>query len=235
MRAPLYDYYAVLGVERDVGLGQLRRTYRLLALEFHPDRAGIQSTEVFQRIAEAYRVLSDAAARAAYDERLRAAERSRFGQRRDVPRAGSHDVTEGEAYGPGGKIGWRRGGEPKRDPHRVDDLIDRLCGPLETLLERAVARRCEDGAIELRLEPHEAKVGGTAAIDISIEVACPTCFGGAREGRLWCRRCEYAGVARENVTVCVEISAAVEDGAAFTVDTDPAGRAAPMRVRVRHG
>ena len=116
MRAPVFDYYAVLGVERTAGAGQLRRAYRMLALQFHPDRAGIQSTEVFQRIAEAYGVLSDAVARAAYDQRLRAAETSRFGQRvgrgsegvgQGAARGvGFGDVMEGDAYGPGGKISW---------------------------------------------------------------------------------------------------------------------------------
>ena len=228
MRAPLFDYYAVLGVERAAAASQIRRTYRVLALKFHPDRAGFQSTEVFQRIAEAYRVLSDPVGRAAYDARLRAAETSRVGARGAA--RGPDGVEEGDAYGPGGKISWRRG---RRDPHRVDDLIDRLCGPLDLLVERAVARRCDDGVVELALERDEAMVGGTAAIDTSVEMACPTCYGGARAGELWCVRCEYAGTTRQNVTVCVAIPAGVADGAAFVVDTDPAGRSRPMRVRIR--
>jgi molecular chaperone DnaJ len=229
MRAPVFDYYAVLGVERTVGASQLRRTYRLLALQFHPDRAGIQSTEVFQRIAEAYRVLSDAAARAAYDERLRAAESSRFGRRDGQP---ADDLREGDVYGPGGKITWSRG---RRDPHRADDLIDRLCGSLDVLVERQVARRSADGVLELLLRPDEAGVGGTVAIDTAVDIVCPTCYGGARAGELWCVRCDYAGTTRENVTVCVPIPEAVADGAAFNVHTDPHGRAPPLRVRIRVG
>jgi molecular chaperone DnaJ len=241
MHAPVFDYYAVLGVERTAGVGQLRRAYRMLALQFHPDRAGIQSTEVFQRIAEAYSVLSDAAARASYDQRLRAAETSRFGQRvsrgsagvgQGTSRAGGFgDVMEGDAYGPGGKISWRRGG--KRDPHRVDDLIDRFCGDLEALLARGAIRRATDGVLELLLRQAEALEGGTAAIDTAVEAACPTCFGNAHPGRLWCRRCDYAGTTRENVTLCIPIPPAVADGATFNVATDPQGRAAPMRVRIR--
>jgi molecular chaperone DnaJ len=227
VRAPVFDYYAVLGVQRTVGASQLRRTYRLLALQFHPDRAGIQSTEVFQRITEAYRVLSDAAAREAYDERLRAAETLRFGRRGGQP---ADDVREGDAYGPGGKITWRRG---RRESHRVDDLIDRLCGPLDGLIERKVARHAADGMLELLLEAHEAAAGGTAAIDTAVDVVCPTCYGGARAGELWCARCDYAGTTREIVTVCIPIPPEVGDGAAFMVATDPAGRAQPLRVRIR--
>ncbi|HVZ70992.1 MAG TPA: DnaJ domain-containing protein [Polyangia bacterium] len=61
------DLYAVLGVERTAAAGEIRRAYRRLALRLHPDRAGVASTERFLRVAEAYRVLSDAAARASYD------------------------------------------------------------------------------------------------------------------------------------------------------------------------
>ena len=233
MKAPLFDYYVVLGVERQAGVAELRRAYRLLALRFHPDRAGVQSTEVFQRIAEAYRVLSDAAARATYDQRLRAAESTRFGRPAPAARgAPAGHATEGDAYGPGGKISWRRGGS---DAMRVDDLIDRLCGPLEALVARAAARRLEDGAVELRLLADEAKQGGTAAIDTSVEIICPTCFGGAHPGRLWCRRCEHAGRVRETLTVCIPIPPAVADGAAFSVATHADGRAPPLRVRIRVG
>ena len=238
MRAPLFDYYVVLGVERRAGVAELRRAYRLLALRFHPDRAGIQSTEVFQRIAEAYSVLSDAAARAAYDERLRAAESTRFGRPAAAAR-GAGNATEGDVYGPGGKITWRRGGRgdaSRVDDLRVDDLIDRLCGPLEALVARAAARRLEDGALELLLLAREAMQGGTAAIDTSVEVTCPTCLGGAHPGRLWCVRCEHAGRVRENLTICIPIPPAVADGAAFVVrDRTARAAAPPLRVRIRVG
>ena len=242
MRAPVFDYYAILGVERNAGAALLRRAYRTLALRFHPDRAGLASTEVFQRISEAYRVLSDPAARAAYDVRLRDAEASSAGRgggraaggRAGAARAGARGTqngeVEGDFYGPGGKISWRRG---RAERPRADDLIDRLCGPLDALVARAAARKCADGVLEILLEPSEAELGGTAAIDTPVEVVCPTCLGHARAGRLWCRRCVYAGTVREQVTVCVPIPPAVTDGTVFNVATDPAGRASPMRVRIR--
>jgi molecular chaperone DnaJ len=233
VKAPLFDYYVVLGVERQAGVAELRRAYRLLALRFHPDRAGVQSTEVFQRIAEAYRVLSDATARAAYDQRLHAAESTRFGRRSTGAAArGPGNATEGDVYGPGGKITWRHGA---REASRVDDLIDRLCGPLEALVARAAARRLEDGALELRLLADEARQGGTAAIDTSVEILCPTCLGGAHPGRLWCARCEHAGRVLENLTICIPIPPAVADGVAFSVATDGEGRGPPLRVRIRVG
>jgi molecular chaperone DnaJ len=65
------DHYAALGVEPASSAAEIRRAYRRLALRVHPDRAGPQATERFQRIALAYRVLSDPAGRALYDQRHR--------------------------------------------------------------------------------------------------------------------------------------------------------------------
>jgi DnaJ-class molecular chaperone len=141
-------------------------------------------------------------------------------------------MEEGNAYGPGGKISWRRG---RPDASRIDDLIDRLCGPLDALVARAAARRCDDGTVELRLQTDEAAQGGTAAIDTSVEIECPTCLGGAHPGRLWCVRCEHAGRVHQNLTICIPIPPAIGDGVAFSVATDADGRSPPLRVRIRVG
>jgi molecular chaperone DnaJ len=61
------DHYAVLGLAAAVSVAEIRRAYRQLALRYHPDRAGPAGTEHFQRIAEAYRVLSDPIERSRYD------------------------------------------------------------------------------------------------------------------------------------------------------------------------
>ena len=63
------DYYALLGVAQAAGVAELRRAWRRLALQWHPDRAGESATAVFQKIQAAYAVLSDPLSRAAYDRR----------------------------------------------------------------------------------------------------------------------------------------------------------------------
>jgi len=59
------DYYSILGVSRGASEAEIKRAYRRLASQHHPDKGG--STEQFQVIEEAYRVLSDPAARKEYD------------------------------------------------------------------------------------------------------------------------------------------------------------------------
>src|SRR5215831_11844935 len=63
------DYYEVLGVSRTAGEEELKKAYRRLAIQFHPDRnpGDKQAEEKFKEINEAYQVLSDQEKRAQYD------------------------------------------------------------------------------------------------------------------------------------------------------------------------
>jgi molecular chaperone DnaJ len=63
------DYYDVLGVGRDAGEADIKRAYRKLAMEYHPDRNNGEkhAEERFKEVTEAYEVLRDPAKRAQYD------------------------------------------------------------------------------------------------------------------------------------------------------------------------
>jgi molecular chaperone DnaJ len=209
MWVALEDHYALLGVPRHATRAELRRAYRLLALKLHPDRAGYGSTMMFQRLAEAYRVLSDPVSRAAYDRRLEEGE---------APPAG--------AAPPGTR---RRATRPL---HR-DHLMARLSGPLDVVVSRSAARRLHDGVIELLLDPAEARAGGTAALEVPVEITCPTCAGVASVHAVWCRRCEYAGWVVDVVAIAIEIPPAVSDRTVYVFAIDPAGTRPPLRVRLR--
>ena len=76
------DYYGVLGVGRDASTPEIRRAYRRLARQHHPDQNPASGRpERFRTLAEAYAVLNDPARRARYDHTIRPA------ARRDVARA----------------------------------------------------------------------------------------------------------------------------------------------------
>jgi DnaJ-class molecular chaperone len=197
-------HYAVLGIANAAGVAEIRRAFRKLALRHHPDRAGVDSTELFQRIALAYEVLSDPVARSAYDAGFTGGDGA--GKRQP-----SSTVVEG-----------------------VDDLIARLAGSLEALIARGAARRADDGIIELLLTSDEVARGGTAALGVWVQVPCPTCGGCAQVGSIWCVRCEFAGTVPDEVTACIALPAEVADGATFSVRFDElAEEAPPLRVRVR--
>ena len=64
------DYYKILGVERSANADEVRKAYRKLAMQYHPDRnpGDKQAEEKFKEINEAYQVLSDTQKRARYDQ-----------------------------------------------------------------------------------------------------------------------------------------------------------------------
>jgi molecular chaperone DnaJ len=200
------DHYAVLGVGRSADLQELRRAYRALALRHHPDVAGNAATELFQRIVEAYRVLSDGPERQRYDQLLRAAER--------------------------GLATAARRARSRADADAPSEIIVRLSGALEQLVARGIARRV-DGTVELFLTADEAARGGVVALDAVVPVACPTCSGLAARGHVWCRRCEFEGTVLDEVTVWIPIPPLARDGVSFAVAADPLGVAPPLRVRLR--
>jgi DnaJ domain len=78
------DYYGMLGVAWDASTSEIRRAYRRLARQHHPDRnPASDGPERFRMVAEAYAVLNDPARRARYNHTIRPP------ARRDVPRAKS--------------------------------------------------------------------------------------------------------------------------------------------------
>lgn len=66
------DHYSTLGLRRNASASEVRRAYRRLVLRYHPDRspAEANAAEMFQRITEAYQILSNAERRRAYDDLL---------------------------------------------------------------------------------------------------------------------------------------------------------------------
>jgi len=69
MRTNKRDYYDILGVKRNASDEEIKRSFRKLALQYHPDRnQESDATEKFKEINEAYQILSDREKRAAYDQ-----------------------------------------------------------------------------------------------------------------------------------------------------------------------
>ena len=216
------DYYEVLGVARSADSAELKRAYRKLAMELHPDRnPGNHEAEArFKEASEAYQVLSDPEKRQMYD---------RFGH--EAPRMGQGFGDVGDIFSAFGDIfgdifGQRTGG--RRGPGRGADLETSI---VLTLLEAAtgakkdlkVARRvscktCKGSGAAPGTEPEVCQqCGGRGQVMHSqgflmIQTTCPVCRGDGRIIRKACPTCDGIGFEKEDETLQVTVPAGVEDG-----------------------
>src|SRR5947207_2171171 len=131
------DYYEILGVTRTASGEEIKRSYRKLAVKFHPDKNpdDPHAEEKFKELGEAYDVLMDADKRSAYDRFGHAA----FAQGgAGFARGGFHDPFDifREAFGGGGGIFetfFGGGGAGPEDSQRGYDLRD----DMQTTMEAA--------------------------------------------------------------------------------------------------
>lgn len=198
------DYYEVLGVERTVSGDEIKKSYRKLAVKYHPDKNPGDKTaeEKFKELSEAYEVLSDQQKRAAYDQYGHAAFDPRSRGFRPGGGGGFHDPFEifREVFGnsSGGSIfddlfGGGRG-DPS-GPHRGADLRY----DMEVTFEEAVTGAEKEVSLT-KLEQCE-HCHGSGGESGSGRKVCPTCGGrgqvvmsrGIFSIAQTCGRCEGAG------------------------------------------
>jgi molecular chaperone DnaJ len=181
------DFYKVLGVDKDADAATIKKSYRKLARQHHPDsKPGDKvAEERFKEIAEAYDVVGDPEKRKEYDQM-----RSMF--------AGGFPGGGGGGFGfPGG--GATTGG------FDISDLFGNLFGGGGGAGPRASARRATRGAdleTEATIDFTDAVEGTTVALRMSSDSACPTCQGtGGKPGTTphVCPTCEGAGMVISNL------------------------------------
>jgi molecular chaperone DnaJ len=163
------DYYDVLGVARGAGDEDLKKAYRRLAIQFHPDRnpGNKEAEERFKEINEAYQVLSDAERRTQYD---------RFG----------HAAFQGPHGGPGGFGGFdfSQGFEEV-----FSDIFGDFFGTGRGRT-RSRARRGDDLRYDLEVEFEEAARGIEKTIKFQRLTTCDACNGTrAKSGAAGARQC----------------------------------------------
>lgn len=233
------DYYEVLGVPRDVGEDALKKAYRKLAFQHHPDRnPGDKSAETkFKEATEAFEILSDKDKRARYDQ---------FGHAGVDPSAGfggqggfggfgqggggAEDIFSAFAdmFGFGGQAGGRRAGPEAGANLQAEfelTLDEVKKGATRTL---NVRRReiCDDckgagGAKGSKPETCSLCKGRGQVIQsqgfFSVSRACPQCGGAGKANKNPCKGCRGQGLAPKQVEIRVDVPAGVEDGTQLRV------------------
>jgi len=245
------DYYATLGVARDASADDLKKAYRKLAMQFHPDRnPNDKKAEArFKEVSEAYEILKDEQKRAAYD---------RFG----------HAAFENGGGGPGGFAG---GFDFSGGGGGLGDIFDQMFGDfmgnrrggggrtragadLRQAVEVELAEAFTGTKVNLRVPTRVAceACSGTGSEDkkasadacatcggagrvraqqgfFLVERTCPTCGGAGRIIRNPCRVCHGAGTVQRERSLQVAIPAGVEDGTRIRLagEGEAGGQGAP--------
>lgn len=167
------DYYEALGVPRDATKDQLKRAFRKLAQQYHPDVNKSDDAEMrFKEINEAYQILSDDEKRAVYD---------RFGH------AGLQGASGGAGYGDMGGFG---------DLGSIFEELFGGFGRTTGASNRRQPRRGADLRADIRLTFEEAVFGAERDLDIPRMEACDRCHGSGAEpptAPVVCAACNGAG------------------------------------------
>jgi molecular chaperone DnaJ len=196
------DYYAALGVPKDADAAAIKRAYRKLARDLHPDKnpGNAEAEARFKEVSEAYDVLSDVKRRAEYDEARRL-----FGV--GGPRVGGGFPGGGfpgggQSFDLGDLFGATGGTGARGAAGGLGDLLGGLFGNAGgTARARSQAAsgpaRGQDVETEATLSFEEAILGVTVPLRMQSPGTCPTCSGsGARPGTAphTCPVCQGAGV-----------------------------------------
>ena len=142
------DYYGILGVRRDASADDIKRAYRQLARQFHPDvNPDPAAQDRFKEINAAYEVLSDP-------------------KKREIVDLG------GDPLGPGGAPGGGAG------PFvGFQDIMDAFFGNAASRGPRPRTRAGSDAILRLELDLHETAFGVEAPISVDTAVVCQSCDG----------------------------------------------------------
>lgn len=217
MAVEFKDYYKILGVPREASEEEIRKAFRKLARQYHPDvaRNKAQAEEKFKEFNEAYEVLGDPGKRKKYDElgphwKQGAEFRpppgwEAFGGRRAARRPGGAEESEFQFGGTGfsdffeqlfGATAAERGGWGGRRMFSEEDLLQR--------------GQDIEGDILVTLE--EVARGSVRAVTLRRTVSCQRCSGTGRVGRQSCPVCQGAGQVEKSETYKVKIPSGVREG-----------------------
>ncbi len=241
------DYYEVLGVGRGASDAEIKKAYKRLAVQYHPDRnqGSKEAEEKFKDLAEAYAVLSDPRKRDLYDrfgkDGLRGAGFSPgFSSVEDIFSSFGSIFDDLFGFGFGGRRTRGRRG-PRRGPDLRYDLeipFHQAVLGAERAIELAHAVKCENcggsGAAPGTARKTCTTCHGSGQVVqrqgfFTLSTTCPSCYGAGEMIETPCGECGGSGKVEKLRTVTLTIPAGVDDGTRMRLggEGEPGGHGGP--------
>lgn len=226
------DYYEVLGVARGASDEEIKKSYRRLAMKYHPDRnnGDKAAEEKFKQVGEAYAVLSDPQKRAAYDRYGKAGVDpsagggAGFGGFGDMGGFSNFGDIFGDIFGGGAQRSGQRGPKVYRGAdvsYSLEISLEQAANGTKTDIRIPVwetcstchGSGCKPGTAK-KTCPH-CRGMGTVNINhgfIQVQQTCPHCQGSGEINADPCPECSGVGRKRKTTTLEIEIPAGIAQG-----------------------
>jgi molecular chaperone DnaJ len=236
------DYYEVLGIGRGASIDEIKKAYRKLAVQYHPDKnqGNKEAEEKFKEATEAYEILSDEKKRQAYDQFGFAGVDGASGGGRGFGSAAFHDFSDifsgfGDFsdifegfFGGGRRSAGGRHSEQRGSDLRYDAEIDFKDAVYGTKLEveyhhNASCQTCGGSGAEAGSGRKTCQTcGGSGQVRrssgfFSIASVCPHCRGEGFIIERPCKSCGGTGLVKKRQKIKVTIPAGIEHGRRITI------------------
>lgn len=237
------DYYEVLGIAKGASADEIKKAYRKLAVQYHPDKAGGDEAK-FKEIGEAYEVLKDSAKRQRYDQFGHAGVGGNSGGA-----TGSNPFEGFQGFGGNGSQGFEfdfgngglgdifgsffGGGQSQQQARRGRDVETQVTLTFEeaifgkdlklTLELEDTCEHCKGSTVEpgssmkvcdtCKGSGRQSRIMNTIFGQIQQDENCSTCKGRGRVPEKVCTVCRGKGTQRRKQDLTVKIPAGIDDGA----------------------